>query len=70
MWVYKSKYATTMRHFLDTTYDKLWRVLFKPQKDDWPAEDEEDIGLDAEHPPKKVTRLLSILRTVIHITVD
>lgn len=54
MWAYKSEDPITVLHFHVTTHDKLWKVLFKPQKE-WPAK-EEDIGLDAAHPPKNVMK--------------
>nr|XP_020187724.1 uncharacterized protein DDB_G0286299-like [Aegilops tauschii subsp. strangulata] len=53
MWAYKNEDPVTVHHFLGMTYDKLWRVLFKLQEEGWPTEEEEDIGLDPEHPPKK-----------------
>ncbi|KAM3411689.1 hypothetical protein ACQJBY_003390 [Aegilops geniculata] len=53
MWAYKTEDPITVHHFLGMTYDKLWRVLFKLQEEGWPTEEEEDVGLDPEHPPKK-----------------
>ena len=53
MWSYKHKDPATVLCFYGTTHDKLWKVLFKPQKA-WPTK-EEDIGLDGVHPPKEVT---------------
>jgi hypothetical protein len=50
MWAYKPEDPATMLHFFRTTHAQLWKALFKPQKE-WPAE-EEDIGLDAENPPR------------------
>jgi hypothetical protein len=52
MWAYQLEDPATVRQFFRTTHEKLWKVLFKPQKS-WPAE-EEDTGLDAETPPTKV----------------
>ena len=52
MWSYKLEDPAIVLRFYGTTHDKLWKVLFKPQKV-WPAK-EEDIGLDAAHPPKEV----------------
>ena len=55
MWSYRPEDPATVLHFYGTTHDKLWKVLFKPQKE-WPTE-KEDIGLDAAHAPKQVTKL-------------
>jgi hypothetical protein len=52
MWAYKPEDPATVLHFFRTTHAQLWKVLFKPQKE-WLAK-EEDIGLDAENPPRKV----------------
>ena len=52
MWAYKPEDPATVLRFYGTTHEKLWKVLFKPQKE-WPAV-EEDIGLDAANPPKEV----------------
>ena len=70
MWAYKTEDPVTVPYFLGTTYDKLCRVLFKPHEEDWLAEDEEDIGLDDEHPPKKVTRILPVLNPDVHSPID
>jgi hypothetical protein len=52
MWAHRLEDPATVSQFFRTTHEKLWKVLFKPQKS-WPAE-EEDTGLDAETPPTKV----------------
>ena len=52
MWAYKPEDPATVIRFYGTTHEKLWKVLFKPQKE-WPAV-EEDIGLDAANPPRDV----------------
>ena len=52
MWSWKPEYPRSMQYFHGTTREKLWRALFQPQET-WPAE-AEDVGLDAEHPPKEV----------------
>ena len=52
MWSYKPEDPATVLHFYRMTHAKLWKVLFKPQKD-WPTK-EEDIGLDAATPPREV----------------
>ena len=52
MWSWKPEDLRTVQHFHDTTREKLWKALFKPQES-WPAE-KEDMGLDAETPPKEV----------------
>ena len=49
MWSYKPEDPATMLCFYGTTNEKLWKVLFQPQKD-W-TDKEEDIGLDTAHPP-------------------
>ncbi|KAE8776375.1 40S ribosomal protein S5-1 [Hordeum vulgare] len=36
---------------ISTAQNKLWKVLFNPQKD-WPVK-EEDTGLDTAHPPRE-----------------
>ena len=48
-----------MQFFFGTTHDKVWKLLFKPQEE-WVAENE-DIGLNAANPPKKVIDLLFVL---------
>ena len=52
MWAYKPEDPVLVRNFFHTTHARLWRALFKPQKD-WLAEGE-DIGLDAANPPREV----------------
>ena len=49
---YKLEDPATMLNFYRTSHAKLWKVLFKPQKDR-PVE-EEDISLDAATPPQEV----------------
>jgi hypothetical protein len=55
MWSYRPEDPATVHYFHGTTHEKLWKVLFKPQKE-WPST-EEDIGLDAAHPPREVMEL-------------
>ena len=52
MWDYRTGDDPTVRRLFRTTREKLWKVLFKAQKD-WPGE-EEDQGLNAAKPPSKV----------------
>jgi hypothetical protein len=52
MWDYRTSDDPTVRRLFRTTREKLWKVLFKAQKD-WPDE-EEDQGLNAAKPPSKV----------------
>ena len=52
VWSYKLKDPATVQYFYGTTHEKLWKVLFKPQKD-WSTK-EEYIGLDAANPPREV----------------
>ena len=56
MWAYKPDDPATVQYLFGTTHDKVWNLLFKPQKE-WLAE-EEDIGLDTAHPPKEVIDFL------------
>lgn len=53
MWAYKHEDQVTVRSFLQTDHDKMWRALFKPLDDDFPAE-EEDRGLDSTTPACEV----------------
>jgi hypothetical protein len=59
MWSWKPEDPATVLRFYGTTHEKLWKVLFKPEKE-WPPK-EEDIGLDAAHPPKEVTKIRPIV---------
>ena len=52
MWAYKLEDPTTVLSFFCTSHARLWKALFKPQKE-WPAE-EEYIGLDAKNPLREV----------------
>ena len=58
MWSYKPEDPATLLRFYDTTHDKLWQVLFKPQKD-WSYK-EEYISLDATYPPQEVIQFYSL----------
>nr|XP_040258330.1 atherin-like [Aegilops tauschii subsp. strangulata] len=42
----------TVQYLFGTTHDKVWSLLFRSQAE-WPAENQ-DIGLDAANPPKKI----------------
>ena len=52
MWAHNLDDPPTMRKLYRTTKEKLWKALFKPQKD-WLAK-EEDTVLAVENPPLKV----------------
>ena len=53
MWEFKPEEPRTLQHFLGTTHEGMWKLLFKAQKS-WPMETE-DVGLDAENPATPVS---------------
>jgi hypothetical protein len=53
MWEYEPEDPGTVHHLFGMTHNKVWGLLFKPQKE-WPVEGE-DIGLNAANPLKKVS---------------
>ena len=53
MWEFNLEASQTLQHFLGTTHEGIWKLVFKAQKS-WPMETE-DIGLEAENPATPVS---------------
>lgn len=66
MWCYKPEDPVTMLRFYRTSHDKLWKVLFKPQKK-WPAT-KEDIGLVPQRPLERYDKFLPLCSDVPFLT--
>ena len=50
---FKPEESWTLHHFLSTTHEGMWKLLFKAQKS-WPMETE-DVGLNATNPATPVS---------------
>ena len=53
MWKFKQEELRTLQHFLGTTHEGMWKLLFKAQKS-LPMETE-DVGLNAKNPTTPVS---------------
>ena len=53
MWEFNPEEPRTLQHFLSTTHEGMWKLLFKAQKS-WPMETE-DVGLAATNPASPVS---------------
>ena len=54
MWEFKSEEPRMLQHFLGTTHEGMWKLLFKPQKSSWPMETK-DIGLNSTNPASPIS---------------
>ena len=68
MWIYKPGDVVKMWNFFRTNLDGMWKKVFKPSKNEFPAKGE-DWGLDTENCPTEATIvLLMFIFTVFQLS--